>query len=72
LLRLDPSLSVASFEEAASKQGVPLTILDISLPEARDLYGCALVLVRPDQYIAWRGDCVPDDPAAVLARVTGH
>jgi 2-polyprenyl-6-methoxyphenol hydroxylase-like FAD-dependent oxidoreductase len=72
LLRLDPSLSVASFEEVSSKLGVPLTILDVSLPEARNLYGCALVLVRPDQYIAWRGDRVPDDPAAVLARVTGH
>jgi hypothetical protein len=72
LLRLDPLLSVSSFEEAASKQAVPLTILDLSLPEAWDLYGRALVLVRPDQYIAWRGDRVPDDPAAVLARVTGR
>ena len=72
LLRLDPSLSVAAFEEAASKQSVPLMVLDLSLPEARKLYGRALVLVRPDQYIAWRGDRVPEDPAAVLAQVTGH
>lgn len=72
LLRLDPSLSVAAFEEAARKQSVPLMVLDLSLPEARKLYGRALVLVRPDQYIAWREDRVPEDPAAVLAQVTGH
>ena len=72
LLRLDPSLSVAAFEEAARKQSLPLMVLDLSLPEARKLYGRALILVRPDQYIAWREDRVPEDPAAVLAQVTGH
>ena len=34
------------------------------MPEARELYGRDLALVRPDQYIAWRGDDVPDDVAA--------
>ncbi len=42
------------------------------LPEARALYGCDLALIRPDQYIAWRGDRLPNDLDALLARVTGH
>ena len=41
------------------------------LPQARELYGRALALVRPDQYIAWRGDRLPDDVDVLLARVTG-
>jgi hypothetical protein len=42
------------------------------VPEARVLYGHDLALIRPDQYIAWRGDRLPDDLDALLARVTGH
>jgi hypothetical protein len=51
---------------------IPLKLLDVHLPEARPLYGCDLVLIRPDGYIAWRGDRVPDDADALLGRVTGH
>jgi hypothetical protein len=52
-------------------RNLPLTILDVALPQARDLYGRGLALIRPDQYIAWRGDGLPDDVDALLARVTG-
>ena len=31
----------------------------------------ALVLVRPDQHIAWRGQVAPDEPDALIARITG-
>jgi hypothetical protein len=33
------------------------------MPDARVLYGRNLVLVRPDQHVAWRGD---DEPAAAM------
>jgi hypothetical protein len=49
-----------------------LAVLDVAVPEARELYGRDLALVRPDHYIAWRGDRAPDDAEALLARVTGH
>jgi hypothetical protein len=42
------------------------------MPEARQLYGRDLVLVRPDRYIAWRGDAVPENVDAILATVTGR
>jgi hypothetical protein len=51
---------------------VPLKILDVPVPEARPLYGRALALTRPDQYIAWRGDRAPDDAAALFAWITGY
>ena len=38
---------------------------------ARELYGTGLVLIRPDQHVAWGGDDRAD-PSAVLSRVLGH
>jgi len=73
LLRLNGSnLQIDAFEQAASECGVPLTVLDVAMPEARELYGRDLVLVRPDRYIAWRGDAIPDDVHSIFAIVAGH
>jgi 2-polyprenyl-6-methoxyphenol hydroxylase-like FAD-dependent oxidoreductase len=72
LLRLGskpPSADV--FLAAAKKSGIPLKVFDLPHPQARELYGRDLALVRPDQHIAWRGDGSADADA-VLARVTGH
>jgi len=55
---------------AAETAGIPLSVLTVPSPEIRALYERDLVLVRPDQHVAWRGD-VADDAEAVLARVTG-
>jgi hypothetical protein len=35
-------------------------------------YGARLVLVRPDQYVAWAGDAPPPDADALLRRVVGR
>jgi 2-polyprenyl-6-methoxyphenol hydroxylase-like FAD-dependent oxidoreductase len=73
LLRLGPHApDAASFASAARRRGVPLTVLDVSDAEARDLYGCDLCLIRPDQHVAWRGNRAPDDAGPVIARVTGY
>jgi 2-polyprenyl-6-methoxyphenol hydroxylase-like FAD-dependent oxidoreductase len=71
LLRFDPAAETATLEQVAAARGVPLKVLDVALPEARELYGANLALVRPDLYIAWRGDRLPADADALLARVTG-
>jgi 2-polyprenyl-6-methoxyphenol hydroxylase-like FAD-dependent oxidoreductase len=73
LLRLGGAASSTErFERAAAAAGIPLGVLDVAMPEALQLYGRDLVLVRPDRYIAWRGDAVPDNVDALLAIVTGH
>ncbi|MGD9990884.1 FAD-dependent monooxygenase, partial [Pseudonocardia sp.] len=72
LLRFDESIDTLPLRRAAAARGVPLAVLDVSQPEAVGLYGRRLALIRPDQYVAWRGDDLPPDPDALIARVTGH
>ena len=62
----------ASFEAAASAQNVPLDIIDISEQAARDLYQCGFALIRPDHHVAWRGDALPADAAALIHQVSGN
>jgi 2-polyprenyl-6-methoxyphenol hydroxylase-like FAD-dependent oxidoreductase len=62
---------VRALEEAAHRRGVPLTVLEIGHAPGRDLYDCALALIRPDQHVAWRGNRLPDDCDALIRRVTG-
>jgi 2-polyprenyl-6-methoxyphenol hydroxylase-like FAD-dependent oxidoreductase len=72
LLRLPGSVGdTVPLEAAAARRGVPLRVVEIALAEARDLYRAGLALVRPDQHVAWRGDALPDDCDALIARVTG-
>jgi 2-polyprenyl-6-methoxyphenol hydroxylase-like FAD-dependent oxidoreductase len=71
LLRLGSEADPSSLERAAARRGVPLKVLEVPEPEARALYERELVLVRPDQHVAWRGDRAPDDPLAVIDRVRG-
>ena len=61
LLRFDRSVCADGIVNAASHHGVPLKLLDIEADTVRDSYAHALVLVRPDQHVAWRGK---DEPAA--------
>jgi 2-polyprenyl-6-methoxyphenol hydroxylase-like FAD-dependent oxidoreductase len=72
LLRLGPKPRRAtSLSAAAHERGVPLDILDLTDPSIRELYGADLVLVRPDQHIAWRNNACPDDAGVIIARATG-
>ena len=71
LLRLDRSVAVTSLVEAAAHRALPLAVLDVDAEGAEPLYTRKLVLARPDQHVAWRGDAVPDDPLALVDRVRG-
>jgi 2-polyprenyl-6-methoxyphenol hydroxylase-like FAD-dependent oxidoreductase len=72
LLRLGPRAPDGrAFAAAARARGIPLTVLAAPDPAIRDLYGCDLALIRPDQHVAWRGNAEPEDSGAALARVTG-
>lgn len=65
----------ARLAAAAAARGVPLSVHDVAQADVRDLYGASLVLVRPDGYVAWRGDRLPDAQggvAALMATVCGE
>jgi hypothetical protein len=72
LLRRDRAEDVSGIVEAATNRGMPLTVVDIEADDARAAYPEKLVLVRPDQHIAWRGDRAPHKPASLVSRATGH
>jgi hypothetical protein len=70
LLRFDPHVSADGLASAAAARDVPLTVLDVRSPEA-GIYDRKLVLSRPDQHVAWRGDAEPRDPLALIDLVRG-
>jgi 2-polyprenyl-6-methoxyphenol hydroxylase-like FAD-dependent oxidoreductase len=62
----------SALEKAMQARGAPFEVLDVPDAAARDLYGFDLILLRPDLHVAWRGNRVPEAPARLAARVTGH
>jgi 2-polyprenyl-6-methoxyphenol hydroxylase-like FAD-dependent oxidoreductase len=61
-----------ALEAALQSLGVPLTVVRLAEPAAHRACGRRLVLLRPDLHVAWRGDALPDDYAAIARTVTGH
>ena len=55
LLRLGNTEKGAAFAKAAAKAGMVLSIVSHAAPELSALYEAPLVLIRPDQVVAWRG-----------------
>ncbi|HEX7084511.1 MAG TPA: FAD-dependent monooxygenase [Gaiellaceae bacterium] len=72
LLRLGRDAPDAGpLREAARAARIPLDVVEVADHGARDLYERSLVLVRPDQHVAWRGDRPPADAAGLLRTVAG-
>jgi hypothetical protein len=73
LLRLGKSrVDVSALDKAFAEFRAPFRVLDIPDAEPRAVYGCDLILLRPDLHVAWRGNRLPDDAAKLAAIVTGH
>ena len=70
LLRLSSATKCDGLIAAAARAGIDLKVLDLPADGVRDIYGADLVLVRPDQIVAWRADAA-SDPEAILSRVLG-
>ena len=72
LLRLGPRApDAAAIVAAAARRKIPLDVVDVAGSQARELYGCDLALIRPDQYVGWRGNHVPTEPDRVWAQLLG-
>jgi 2-polyprenyl-6-methoxyphenol hydroxylase-like FAD-dependent oxidoreductase len=73
LLRLGgTSDGTAALQRSFAAYGAPLEILDLAAAAARNVYGCDILLLRPDMHVAWRGNRLPDDPEQLAAAATGH
>jgi 2-polyprenyl-6-methoxyphenol hydroxylase-like FAD-dependent oxidoreductase len=63
---------VKAIQKAAVSLAMPLTVIEDSYHGGREAYECRLVLVRPDQFVAWTGDAAPVDALGLLRKATGR
>lgn len=59
------------FEDAADELGLDLGVASLPQRSLLDLYEAPLVLIRPDQMVAWRGDTT-GDALSILSRAAGY
>jgi 2-polyprenyl-6-methoxyphenol hydroxylase-like FAD-dependent oxidoreductase len=71
LLRLKSQAEAAPLARAFASHAAPFTVLDINEDRPRDIYGCDLLLLRPDLHVVWRGNRL-DDPVKLAAIATGN
>lgn len=72
LLTLDGSHDAAPLAQALSAIGVPHTSVVIDDAHVREVMGRRMLLVRPDEHVAWRGNDVSADPVAIAHRVVAR
>ena len=61
-----------AFRRAAESRKIPLKIVADTRRDGRERYGSALILVRPDQFVAWAADRVAPGVDTILARAAGY
>ena len=71
LLRRDREIDISELTNGFAARGVPLAVLDLDAAKTGPQYRHALLLVRPDQHVAWRGDTVPADVLALVDLLRG-
>ncbi|HXI05032.1 MAG TPA: monooxygenase, partial [Bradyrhizobium sp.] len=71
LLRFDLTVDVTALLKAARISGVPIELLDVTAVSAPAVYRHKLLLARPDQHVAWRGDHIQADPEALINAIRG-
>ena len=62
--------AAGTVQQAAQRQGIPLAVLVPDAPGLAELYRADYALIRPDQFVAWRGDRL-QDACDALATVVG-
>jgi 2-polyprenyl-6-methoxyphenol hydroxylase-like FAD-dependent oxidoreductase len=61
-----------AIDAAARSLRVPLKVIRDTGAQARAAYEAGLILVRPDQFVAWAGDHAPRDPQELMRKVAGR
>jgi 2-polyprenyl-6-methoxyphenol hydroxylase-like FAD-dependent oxidoreductase len=67
------AFDASAFVAAARASNLPLDLIRINEPELAAIYEAGMILVRPDHHVAWRGNTIAGERAAmtVLRRATG-
>jgi len=66
-----PDAAVAAIGRVAEAGGVPLKLIRDNSAETSEFYKATLVLVRPDQFVAWVSDDDAKDAAGIIHRAIG-
>jgi 2-polyprenyl-6-methoxyphenol hydroxylase-like FAD-dependent oxidoreductase len=72
LLRFDTAVDVSDLMSEAARAQVPIKLLDVTSSESAGIYDRSLVLARPDQHVAWRGNLPPKDPRELVDLISGR
>jgi hypothetical protein len=65
------AIDTGAFEREAALNGMDLKVVHQNSQEILSLYEAPMVLIRPDQIVAWRGNDA-SQAQAVLAHVVGQ
>jgi hypothetical protein len=65
-------MELGSFSAEADSLNLPFDVVSIDDEYARSIYGFNLVLLRPDQHVAWRGQNVPENINKIMKIVSGN
>jgi len=73
VLVTDPSVEASGRRllDVAKAANIPIGMLMLDNARLRELYDSSLILIRPDQHVAWRAYALPSDLNSVINRVCG-
>ncbi len=63
---------ITPFKTSAEDLGVPFKVVSIEDEHVKSIYRYNLVLLRPDQHVAWRGQNAPKNSLEILQIVSGN
>lgn len=70
-LDLTGRADTSAVETEFLRLGAPLEVLRCDDANARRVYDCSMLLLRPDLHVFWRGETVPPDVGAWARQATG-
>jgi 2-polyprenyl-6-methoxyphenol hydroxylase-like FAD-dependent oxidoreductase len=72
LLRSHRAVDIEPLLQAARQARMPLAVIDVAAAQLPEGYRHPLVLCRTDQHVVWRGERLPEDTGALVARLCGR
>ena len=66
------SSAIEAFERSADRMGVPFKVIRDTYQQDRTACEASIILVRPDQFVAWAGNEPPPDPDSVMRSAVGR